>query len=419
MKKLFLFCIAIFLGFLFSSQIINLAKFLFETIPFMVLYKSKDLKLESDRLNIVGVVWFIVFASYLTFNRFHHEKYSWKLIFKNMGLSYFILYFVHEISDQPYTLISGLFHNLPMFTCLIRLALGAPLLLYFFYYIYIKNLAGIQSFLKFTKWSIFWYAMLLALYISCALLNVGDYALYSGFDRIWRFWLIYPANYALLSMFCLSITKKIQPMQNVKEYYINGEKYDWVTDPKALEKIFHSKREKEIMNAISKLKVHSIVLDVGCGTGLISRHLGNDVLGVDINRWNVEHAKVHSEGMFMIGDCENLPVKACSVDLALCNDVLEHLPNPALAISEIKRVLKPKGILIVTVPSKSLIWKFRSLLTSTHQHSEPFHRNFGKKELLGLFQEFRVVELKKVAYGLEWLLVGEKNGSDRDNSSFE
>lgn len=417
MKKLFLFCIAIFLGFLFSTPIISLAKFLFETVPFMMVYHDPYQRVH-DRINIVGIIWLICFGVFLAKQRFKPIM-KWKDWIRNIAMAGIIIYLMHQITDGLLTfvyLIFGLFipyHAIP------RILFALLGISYVLYYVYIKNVAGIRVIFTLNKkiWS--WIIIFLFFYVFMALLNVGDYSAYQGWDRIWRFWLIYPANYLLVSLSCLSITKKIQPIQNVKEYYINGEKYDWVTDPKALEKIFHSKREKEIMNAISKLKVHSIVLDVGCGTGLISRHLGNDVLGVDINRWNVEHAKVHSEGMFMIGDCENLPVKACLIDLALCNDVLEHLPNPALAISEIKRVLKFGGILIVTVPSKSLIWKFRSLLTSTHPHSEPYHRNFSKKELLELLREFRVVELKKVAYGLEWLIIGEKNGSDRDNSSFE
>lgn len=199
-------------------------------------------------------------------------------------------------------------------------------------------------------------------------------------------------------------------MSNVKDYYIQGEHYDWITDPRLFEKVFHNKREKDTVKVINKYARNSKILDVGCGTGLISRNLKGDIICYDINEWCLEKARTHvPNAKFILGDCEDMKeIVSTSVDTVVCTETLEHLPNPEKAVSEIKRVLKVGGRAIVTVPSKSLIWKFRMILTSTHPHSEPFHKNYSIKELRELFRDFTVLKVSKVAFGLTLIGVVEK-----------
>jgi ubiquinone/menaquinone biosynthesis C-methylase UbiE len=197
---------------------------------------------------------------------------------------------------------------------------------------------------------------------------------------------------------------------DVKDYYVKGEHYDWCCDPRWLEKLFHSKREKETVKFIEKYSKNSNVLDVGCGTGLITRSLSGNVIGLDINFWNIQHAMMNApKASFVLGDCEDMSeVCSASMDLVVFTETLEHLPNPTKALNEIKRVLKPGGIAVITVPTQSLIWRFRKYLTTTHPHSEPFHRNLSKADLLGLLKGFKVLEVVKIVYGLTWIVVLEK-----------
>lgn len=198
-------------------------------------------------------------------------------------------------------------------------------------------------------------------------------------------------------------------MNEVKDYYIRGEHYDWVSDPRLFERIFHNRREKQTVEVIEKYSRNSNVLDVGCGTGLITRHLKGNVVGLDINEWNLERAKKNvANAMFIQGDCEDLWFGSNSFDLIICTETLEHLPEPKKTLNEINRVLKDDGRLVVTVPSTSMIWKFRKHLTSTHPHSEPFHKNYSKKELRKLLSNFKVLEVKSIAYGLALIGVAEK-----------
>ena len=49
-------------------------------------------------------------------------------------------------------------------------------------------------------------------------------------------------------------------------------------------------------------------------------------------------------------DCTQMPFETASLDSVLCSEVLEHVPNFSLAISELARVIKPEGYLVLTMP---------------------------------------------------------------------
>jgi SAM-dependent methyltransferase len=53
----------------------------------------------------------------------------------------------------------------------------------------------------------------------------------------------------------------------------------------------------------------------------------------------------------IIGDARSIPLANGAIDVVLCTQVLEHIPEPIAVIDEIRRVLKPGGILLLSVPS--------------------------------------------------------------------
>jgi SAM-dependent methyltransferase len=59
-----------------------------------------------------------------------------------------------------------------------------------------------------------------------------------------------------------------------------------------------------------------------------------------------------------VGPAHDLPVPDCAYDAVLCTQVLEHVPNPAGVIEELHRVLRPGGLLYMTVP---LAWELHEL----------------------------------------------------------
>lgn len=79
------------------------------------------------------------------------------------------------------------------------------------------------------------------------------------------------------------------------------------------------------------------------------------VVGVDISKEMVENC----QNMGLPANCNSiteLPFENDSFDLILCLDVLEHLENDLAALEELKRVLRPGGLIILSVPAFSWLW---------------------------------------------------------------
>jgi SAM-dependent methyltransferase len=100
-------------------------------------------------------------------------------------------------------------------------------------------------------------------------------------------------------------------------------------------------------------------LDAGCGTGAfllpLARRLaaqGGSVVGLDLSEGTLGQARTRAReaGLSVdcvLGDVEALPFEDGSFDLVLANYMLYHVPNVALAIAELRRVLRPGGTLLV------------------------------------------------------------------------
>lgn len=104
-------------------------------------------------------------------------------------------------------------------------------------------------------------------------------------------------------------------------------------------------------------------LDAGCGTGTLSRWLaacGCRVLGVDAAPEMVAAAThlAESEGysdqlkFARVDTIADLALDDSSLDGVLCSSVLEYLPDPFACLKEFARVLKPGGLLLVSVPNR-------------------------------------------------------------------
>ena len=90
------------------------------------------------------------------------------------------------------------------------------------------------------------------------------------------------------------------------------------------------------------------VLDVGCGIGDMLSYRQNTV-GLDVNPLNVDFCqKRQLEAYVMKPDI--IPFRDETFDSVLLDNVLEHIEKPSLLFKEIRRVLKPDGILLIGVP---------------------------------------------------------------------
>jgi 2-polyprenyl-3-methyl-5-hydroxy-6-metoxy-1,4-benzoquinol methylase len=109
------------------------------------------------------------------------------------------------------------------------------------------------------------------------------------------------------------------------------------------------------------------VLDIGCGSGFYLaalREAGWDGEGIEPGETAAQFARKHC-GLPVHNSNAEEALAACrdgSFDLVTMWHVLEHLPDPAKALAEVRRILRPGGTLMLEVPNFSSIWSvlFRS-----------------------------------------------------------
>jgi ubiquinone/menaquinone biosynthesis C-methylase UbiE len=106
------------------------------------------------------------------------------------------------------------------------------------------------------------------------------------------------------------------------------------------------------------------VLEIGCGSGYRLYRLNNQYgikgKGIDISSACIKYAIRLNEGKndFYVADAESLPFGDNIFDFLLCIGVLEHMPHPSTVISEIFRVLKPGGQVLIWTPIKNCKYSF-------------------------------------------------------------
>jgi SAM-dependent methyltransferase len=114
------------------------------------------------------------------------------------------------------------------------------------------------------------------------------------------------------------------------------------------------------------------VLDVGCGDDPYAPLLGDasEVVGFDVP--GNPHADLH-------GSIESIAVADASFDVVLCLQVLEHVPDPAAAVRELRRVVRPGGRVLASThgvypfhPNPDDYWRW------THQGLERLFRDNGE-----------------------------------------
>ena len=115
------------------------------------------------------------------------------------------------------------------------------------------------------------------------------------------------------------------------------------------------------------------VLDAACGTGYGSALLAETaraVVGVDVARDALDYAAQHFQAgnlRFAQADCLALPFAAARFDLVTAFEIIEHLDGVELFLAELRRVLDPAGVLILSTPN-------RLYYTDDRGEINPFHR---------------------------------------------
>jgi ubiquinone/menaquinone biosynthesis C-methylase UbiE len=118
------------------------------------------------------------------------------------------------------------------------------------------------------------------------------------------------------------------------------------------------------------------VLDLGCGTGRFVaalREAGADPVGVDLAETALERARRNVPGadLRLVAPDGSLPLGHGEVDLVWCSEVLEHVPDTVAFLTEVRRVLRNGGRLLVTVPDHGRIKRTLIALAHYDAHYDP------------------------------------------------
>ena len=101
-----------------------------------------------------------------------------------------------------------------------------------------------------------------------------------------------------------------------------------------------------------------VILDIACGEGYGSNYMAERakmVYGVDISTETIAHAKAkyaRENLQFIQGSCAEIPLPDASIDVAISFETIEHHDRHEEMMIEIRRVLKPNGLLIISSPNK-------------------------------------------------------------------
>jgi SAM-dependent methyltransferase len=158
---------------------------------------------------------------------------------------------------------------------------------------------------------------------------------------------------------------------------------------------------------LSHLRPDMAVLDCGCGEATITLGVAEAVragwvVAVDLKQDSFAAARRHAASTgrrnlaFTVADCRQLPFRDAAFDALLCHSVLETLDDPATAVSELRRLTKPGGVVgAASVEYSGIIlggqktagpyrfYDIRQRLWRAEGIAEP---NMGRR-LRGLFQE--------------------------------
>ncbi|HSX07920.1 MAG TPA: class I SAM-dependent methyltransferase [Candidatus Saccharimonadales bacterium] len=153
-----------------------------------------------------------------------------------------------------------------------------------------------------------------------------------------------------------------------------------------------------------------VVLDIASGSGYGSQLLAKTakkVYGVDVDKGAVEYARQQFPAQnleYKVGDGESIPLEDNSVDVVITFETIEHIKDYRKFIDEMKRVLKPDGIAIVSTPNDL------EFAEGNHFHLHEFEY----KELVALLKkDFKNIDSyyqgtwKYVAVGDETLIKSE------------
>ncbi len=138
------------------------------------------------------------------------------------------------------------------------------------------------------------------------------------------------------------------------------------------------------------------VLDLGCRSGALSSHFldGNSVVGLDVDAAALEKAAALGIEPVLANVEEMLPFDDASFDAVVAGELFEHLQFPDSLVAEIRRVLRPGGMLVGSVPNAFRVQSRLRFLRGKPPEDDPTHlRMFSPDAMRALLDAFEDVRI--------------------------
>jgi ubiquinone/menaquinone biosynthesis C-methylase UbiE len=122
----------------------------------------------------------------------------------------------------------------------------------------------------------------------------------------------------------------------------------------------YTKLIKTFLNIYLRSKQNILCLDLGCGDGFFTKILSmycDKAVGIDLRAHNSWMISQRENNNFLIADARRIPIRSVSADLVLIISLLEHVPNWRYVISEVSRILKMGGLIIIKLPNLHSIFE--------------------------------------------------------------
>ena len=134
---------------------------------------------------------------------------------------------------------------------------------------------------------------------------------------------------------------------------MSAAEHEWGTEPEFVGPR-HELRERLLLDLFLSASPGPTVLNAGAGQGSFSlrlAQLGFEVTSIDDSPAAVDVLRARLPGPIELADVTSMPFADESFEAAVLGEVLEHVPDDAGALSEVARVLRPRGVLAVSVPA--------------------------------------------------------------------
>lgn len=158
----------------------------------------------------------------------------------------------------------------------------------------------------------------------------------------------------------------------------------------------------------------SRVLDLGCGDGAFAgaaAAAGGLVTGVDVAEAALRRGRAaHPDVVFRLAPCEGpLPLPDAAFDVVWASEVIQHVADTARFLSEVRRVMRPGAVLLVTTPSRG---RFSLALTGPPDPQGDDLRLYTRRALRSVLWEFgfAAVEVRRLRRGSGTLAARARRG---------